>query len=260
MGSGLEYIIPAVISVAASAAGTGMSMYAQSEQAKTSQRMAEYNAAIQRQDADMQARLAQYQAGVNAQVAQAQAQAQINNAQTLANQAVGVEAEARERARRSREESERAQSLMRARYAKSGVVAEGTPLVVLANEGRNAELAVHTGLYQSELQRQSLLRQSELERYQSNFSLMEAAQYDYEGLAASAGKRIAYRNANMTVLAGQAQASALRSQGTASLFSGISSAAGTAMNYAYMSPSVDRSTMTGGTYNPYAKVLRAQAV
>lgn len=237
MGAEGAYI-PAIISLAASAAGTGISMYSQQQQAKTAQRMTDYNAAIQRQDADVQARLAKYQANANAQMAQAQAQAKFNNAQSIANQVPGVEAQTRERVRRMREEKERMLSMQRAKYANSGVVNEGSPLVVLADSSQLAELNIQDALYESEMQRQSLLRQAELTRFEAGFSLLEADQQLYKGLAAQAGQRIQNRRADITRLSGAAEAASLRTRATASLVSGIGDTAGQAFDYRYkMSPS-----------------------
>lgn len=225
--------ISAGVSVAAGAVGTGMSMYSQNEQAKTAERMAGYNAAIQRQDAEMQMRLAQYQAGANAQIAQAQAQAQINNAQSLANQTLGVEAQQREQARRQREEKERLLSFQRARYAKAGVVAEGSPLVLLSETAQLADLNIQDRQYQDELQRQSLFRQAELVRYDAGSSLLEADQQRYRSLAAQTGQRIRNREADFTLLSGRASASAYRAAAGASLISGLGSVAGNSLDYAY---------------------------
>lgn len=225
--------IAAGTAVAASAVGTGMSMYSQNQQAKTAQRMADYNAAAQRQDAEVQARLAQYQSNVNAQMAQAQAQTKINNAQSVANQVPGLETQQRERARRMREEKERALSMQRAKYANSGVVNEGSPLVVLADTSQLAELNIQDGLYESELQRRSLLRQAELTKYEASFSLLEADQQRYAGLAAQAGQRISNRRVDITRLTGAAEASTYRAAAAASLIQGVGQTADLAFDYRY---------------------------
>lgn len=232
MGTGAE-AIPAIISLAATAAGTGISMYSQQQQARTAQRMAEYNSAIQRQDAEVQTRLALYQAGVNAQMAQAQAQAKFNNAQSLANQVPGVEAQSRERARRLREEKERMLSMQRAKFANSGVVNEGTPLVVLADSSQLSDLNIRGAMHEGELQRQDLLRQADLAKFEGGFSLLEADQQRYKGLAATAGQRIQNQQADYTRLVGDVDASQYRAQATASLISGIGSAASQTFDYGY---------------------------
>lgn len=232
MGAEAAYV-PAIISLAASVAGTGISIYSQQEQAKTAQRMADYNAAIQRQDAEVQTRLAKYQSDVNARMAEAQAQAKINNAQSIANQVPGVEALVRERARRLREEKGRLLSMQRAKYANSGVVNEGSPLVVLTESSQLTDLNIQDTLHEGELQRQSLLQQAELTRYEAGFSLLEADQQRYKGLAAQTNQRIQNRNADIVRLSGAADAARLRAGAQVSLVSGIGDAAGQAFDYGY---------------------------
>ena len=218
----------AIVGVAGSLASAGISYYGQQQQADTASRMANYNAAIQRQNADVQARMAQYQAGVNANAASAEAQARMNNAASIANQATGVEAQQREKARRMREDQERQLAIQRGKYAKAGVVNEGSPLVVLADTARLTELNIQDAAYESELERSSLLRKSEMEKFQSGFSLLDASQYQYQGAIAGAQQRIAFREADLTKMAGAATAQSYRNQATGSLISGISGAASNA--------------------------------
>jgi hypothetical protein len=215
----------AIIGVVASAASAGIAYYGQQQQADTASRMANYNAAIQRQNADVQVRMAQYQAGVNANAANAEAQARLNNAASIANQATGVEAQQREKARRLRIDQERQLALQRGKFAKAGVVNEGSPLVVLAETARLTELNIQDSAYESELERQSLLRKSEMERFQSGFSLLDASQAQYQGAIAGAQHRIAYREADLTRMAGNAAAQSYRNKATGSLISGLSSTA-----------------------------------
>jgi hypothetical protein len=64
------------------------------------------------------------------------------NARVAQNEAQRTEMEARERARRMREENERALGAQRGAYAKSGVTSAGSPLMVMAETAGLGELAV----------------------------------------------------------------------------------------------------------------------
>ncbi len=221
----------AVAAVVTSAVGTGMSMYSQQQAAETAERQGAYNAAVQRNNADIQARMAQYQAGIDQQVAMAQYDAQQKNADAIAGQANAIEAQGREQARRQREEQERMLAVQRGKYAKAGLVNEGSPLVVLADTARLTELNIQDAAYEADLNRSETLRKAELERYQSGFSLLDASLADYRGKAADVSRRMAYRQADLAALAGGAQAAGLRSSASASLISGIGSTVGTAYDY-----------------------------
>lgn len=250
-----------IASLVATAAGTGLSMYGQQQQAQNAASIANYNAQIQRQNANIQARMSINQANTNARIAQAQYQQGQNNAITLRNQATAQEAQGRERARRLREEQDRALSTRRAKYAASGVVNEGSPLAVLADTARLTELNIQDAAHQTELERQQSLHQAELEQFQSGFSLIDAQTESYKAMAADSARRIAYREADLTKLSGQSQAQGYQIGATSSLISGLGQMAGTAQNYFYNAkPGVDRTTIPGGTYNPYAPIRRARAV
>ena len=93
-----------VTAMGATAVGTGVQMYGQRQQAKTAQRTAERNAKIQE------------------------------------NQALQLEMDARENARRLREENKRKLKTQRSRYAAAGVINEGTPLEVMAETAGLLEL------------------------------------------------------------------------------------------------------------------------
>lgn len=247
---GYGEIIAAAVSIAASAVGTGMSMYSQQQQAQTQERMAAYNAAVQRQNADVQARMAQYQAGVNQQVAMAQYDAQQKNAAALENQARGVEAQGREQARRMREEQERMLAMQRAKFAKAGVVNEGSPLVVLAESAGLGELNIQDAAYETDLRRTELLHKAEQERFQAGFSLLDAGLEGYKSRIADVQRRMAYREADMTRLAGNAQAASYRMGMGASLMSGLSDIGQTGMSAAYYSGKTQKPipASLGGAY------------
>ncbi len=219
------------IALATTAASTGISLYSQQQQAGNAERMANYNAALQKQNADVNARLAAYQADIGSRTAMAQYQAQQNNAVTLENQATAAEAEAREKTRRMREEQESALARQRGQSAKSGVVNEGSPLLVLADTARLTERNILDTTYQAELQRQDYLHRADAERYQSGFSLLDAQTQLYQGQAAAANQRLAYRDADLTRLAGKNKAGEYRADSFGTLVSGIGSLATTSRRY-----------------------------
>lgn len=223
----------AAISLAATAVGTGMSYYSQQQQASNAQAVANYNAAIMQQNAQVELQMAQYQAQQNAAIANAQAQAQMNNAAALEQQAAAAEAQGREQAARTRANNEAMLATQRAKYAKAGVVNEGTPLVVLAKSAEIGELSVQDVAYQAELERNSKLYAADLQKYESGFSLIAAQQAEYQGLAASAGYDIAMNEAELAKMQGASDAAKYQMGANASLISGISSAAGQVGNYAY---------------------------
>jgi hypothetical protein len=94
----------AVTALGATLVGTGVQMYGQRQQAKTAERVAERNAKIQE------------------------------------NQALQTEMDARENARRQRADSKAKLKTQRSRYAKAGVIMEGSPLEVMAETAGLLEL------------------------------------------------------------------------------------------------------------------------
>jgi polyhydroxyalkanoate synthesis regulator protein len=86
------------VAIAASLASAGMAYYGQQQQAASAERLANYNFAVQKQQMEMQARMQ----GI---AADQQYQAGLQNASAMENQALRVEQEARERAKRMRSEN-----------------------------------------------------------------------------------------------------------------------------------------------------------
>lgn len=228
-------VISTAVSLAATAVSTGLSFYGQQQQAKNASAIANYNYEMQRRNAEVNARMAQQQAQWNQQSAMAQYQAQQNNALALEQQARATEAQGREQARRMREEQDALLARQRAAYGASGVVNEGTPLVVLADTARKTELDIQDKAYQTELESRQWLRKAEDERFQSGFSLMDAQLAEYEGAAANIGKQMAYRQADLSRMSGMATAQGYRNQSYATLISGAADMAGQSANYFYKS-------------------------
>jgi len=125
-------------SLAATAIGTGITMYGQQQQAQQQERMAQYNYSLQQQNIAVQQKMADYQRQVNE-----------SNAKQLDNYAAAQEAQGLEQASRTRQEKLRALAMQRGQYAASGVTEEGSPLAVLADTASNYELQAHDMLWKA---------------------------------------------------------------------------------------------------------------
>ena len=213
MAFGLDIAAVALITAAvASAASAGIAFYGQQQQAAAAERMASYNFAVQKQQMEMQARMQSI-------AADQQYQAGLQNASAMENQALRVEQEARERAKRMRSENERLLGDQRARFGKAGVTSQGTPLAVMAESAGLMELAVGDELYKADMERSSFYRKAEVERWQAGYSLIDKAAADYNFASST------FR-ATPILLEGQNTATALRTSSYGSLISGVSDTAG----------------------------------
>jgi hypothetical protein len=203
--------------IATSLAGAGMSYYSSQQQAKNSERIGAYNAAVQRQQAELQTRMQQRQA-LSAQTA---IQTQQNQTQAIDNEAVQRTREAQAQIQRQQEEKRRALATTRASYAKAGVVMSGTPLAQLAETAGLFELQNQDAQYKADLENRALTRRGELARAGL---LDDAYTQDLNYRAAAAGKRIALDQAQITEASGRATAQGYRMEGYGSLLSGAASA------------------------------------
>jgi len=211
----------AITAAVSSVAAAGMSFYGQQQQAAASQRMAQYNYAVQKAQMEMQGQMA-------AQTAQAQAAVFGYNAKVAENEALRTEQEARERARRMRAENERM----------LGVTSEGSPLMIMADTAGLAELAVADELYKADAQRSGLFTQAALEQFKGRMALFEGAGYSLN--AANAGAF-----ARPYLMQGMNEASALRMGSYGSLISGFGSAANSLSNMPMGGGGVPRATASG---------------
>jgi hypothetical protein len=215
----------AVASAALAAAGTGIAVYGAVEQAGSQRRIASYNHAVQQQQAQLQHAMATRQAQHAQAQSQAQAAIQNRNAAILDQQANLERTRGRETVRRMRDEHLRFQAIQQARIAKSGVVAEGTPLEVLADTAGALELQRQDAAYESEVKAQGYERNAELERFGGRMSLLDGSMGDYEIAAANAGLRINMAEAKINRMAGFSRARATQTGGYASAISGLGDAA-----------------------------------
>jgi hypothetical protein len=233
--AGTTAIVLGSLAAVTALAGAGLSYYGQQQQASSAERMGRYNAAVQEQQMRMQAQM---------QAAQADAmrQAGMANAATLVGEATRVEQEARERARRMREENERLLSAQRARYGKSGVTSEGSPLMVMAESAAMAELGVADELYKANAERSGILRKAEMERWQANMSILDSS-------AAAYNLGTARQRALPLLWEGKNTAANYRLGSYGSLISGAGSAAG----------SLSSVNFSGGGGNTQSLTRRATA-
>lgn len=211
----------AITAAVASISAAGLSYYGQQQQAAASERMARYNYAVQKAQMEMQNQMA-------AQQAEGQKRIFDYNAQVAQNDALRVEQEARERARRMREENERMLGRQRAAYGKANVTSEGSPLMIMADTAGLGELAVADELYKADAQRSGLYTQAALEQYKARMAQFEGAGYSLN--AANAGVF-----ARPALLQGMNQAAALRTSSYGSLISGVGSAANSLSGIPYRS-------------------------
>ncbi len=216
MGTGLEVAL--VAGAVATVAAGGLSYYGSVQQADTTQQVAAYNAAVQRQQADLSARIQGRQSEIN----QSMLQTQLNQTAATDRQADAVAQQAREQQRRLREEKMRLLGTQAAGYAKGGVVSEGTPLAVFSDTELNYALQENDIFKTSSEQADALHREADLTRLGLNTQL-EAEKLNAR--SARAGKSIALNTAGMTLAQGAAQASAYRLAGYGSLLSSAGSAA-----------------------------------
>jgi hypothetical protein len=217
MAVGTTTAVIAGIAIAGTLASAGMAYYGQQQQAAAAERMANYNYQVQLQQMQMQAQMQKISA-------EQQHAAGMQNAAVMQNEGLRVEQEARERAKRMREQNERMLGTQRARYGKAGVTSEGSPLAVMAESAGLMELAVGDELYRADMERSAFYRKAEVEKWQAGYSLIDKAAADYN--FASARFR-----ATPILLEGQNTANALRVNSYGSLISGVTQAASIGSNF-----------------------------
>lgn len=199
------------VSLAATAASTGLAYYSAQEQAASAERMGKYNYAVQKAQMEAQADMARRENMAAANISE-------YNAKTAENEALRAENEAREKARRIRLDNQRLFAAQRARYGASGVTSEGSPLQVMADSAASGETAVADAIYDGDARRQGLLAQAQIERYKKQFSLLNASTNEWSG--SNAGLFAA-----PYLMQGRSDAQAARMSGYGSLISGVGSMA-----------------------------------
>jgi hypothetical protein len=172
----------AVTATAVGVIGAGLSVYGQMQQAETAKAMGKYNAKL------------------------------------AENQALQTEMDAHENIRRQRSQNERLLATQRSRFAKAGVVEEGTPLELLAETAGTLELATLDYSRQQSQQATSLRAQGAADRAmganQARAAYIGAGASLLSGIGSAAGGAYqlnqagAFNSANPNTMAGMAAASA----------------------------------------------------
>ena len=220
-----------VAGFAAMAVGAGMQYSAAKQAASDQAAMTRYNYAIQQQNIRQQQAMAEWSARMQAKQAEGNAaiarQTAETNARNIENQAQGQLSRGIEEQRRTREDQLRLSAIQRARVAKNGVAAAGSPVEVLAESARYMQLALNDAWYETNTKRESLLWDAKMQRYGGDVS---AAQYNSEaamaraqGALAPIEARMQLRKAKYEQLAGLNQASNMKSMATAKLVSNSAS-------------------------------------
>jgi len=106
------------------------------------------------------------------------------NASTLNAFGRTIEAQGRERVARMREDGRRAMGVVRNRVAKSGLVMEGSPLIVASENAANIELAAQDAVYESRMNAREADQQAQALRFGAKRSLLSARQERHNAKAA----------------------------------------------------------------------------
>ena len=222
----------AAVAIIAGAVGTGISVSASNNAAAAQERIGNLNAMIGVQNAQMKAEAAGAQAAFQNALNAKQFEAGQKNAENLRKSASATAAQTRENTRRSREEVLRFQASQSTKYAKAGVTMSGTPLDVIADTAAKGKLMIAETAQQGEIARRSLLNEAQNAATGASMSLAVGnAQTSMDEAAARAGANADIMRAHLGQMEAMSGAAGMRSQGTASLISGIGSAAGKTYGY-----------------------------
>lgn len=226
--------------VVTSVVGAGIGAYSSYQNGKSQQYMAELNANAQERNARMQLMSMQAQANLRKQEAEAQfalrsseAKARFNNAKSIENQALSQDAVDRVNLRKRRDEFSQFQGTQRANIAASGLSeSTGTPLDLLAETAMTIQKDQEEQKYGMDLQRRTLFREAQMERFGGKLALAGATLDRNSGiLQASLGQAAArseylgnMRASEITRIGGAYARQAGYMQATATLINGASSA------------------------------------
>lgn len=219
-------VAAAIASAAATAAGTGISYYGQQQQAKNAEALANYNYVIQQQNASINAKIAAQQSQWQQQALANNAVTANNNATALEQQGRAAEAQARAEADRKRVESEKLLATQRSRYARGGVVNEGTPLAVMSETAGLLELGIQDAHYEADMTGRAYDRKAALSRLEAQNINFDEGVAKYEGAAQQAGIQIDLSKSAVDRVAGLDTAQGYRTQSYSTLISGTGSAIG----------------------------------
>lgn len=142
-------------------------------QIKAQQQASQMNAANAQRMSLLNRQASQQQFEAGAMAKQNNFIAAQRNSQQAENEAKLVEMQARERARRQREENEQLLSRVRAKNTKTNLTTEGTPLTIMAETAGVMELAVADSWYESGLKAEALRQKSRISDWQGKTMLWE---------------------------------------------------------------------------------------
>lgn len=238
----------AVLGAVAGVASTVISYRAQQQAAGQAQAMADYNYALQVQQAEVQAQLMRQQADSNAKLMEYQAAIQQRNASMLTAQAATVqkqyaiasEAAAKtgsENVKTQREEARRFLALQRAKIGESGFTGAGSPIEALGHAAgvlelhaqetwRAANVESRRLTDTGEAQAYELREHSKNEGFKAGMTLFQAANERWAGRTAEVQRRLAIYGAEAERLEGYNTARGYKLASYGTLFSGVAQAAG----------------------------------
>lgn len=216
----------AIASIAATVISTGITAYSLQQQSQNASRIANYNAQVQQQNADINRRAAQMQIDAQHQQLAAQQQTDANNATVIQRQAAANQQQADEANRRLREQKLQFLGKQRAAYASAGVMLEGTPLAVLADSAGQFELEAADNQYKAEIKNRGLFYQAQMQKYGANVDKFRESLLSIDQYSASAARQSGYAQASLTKLEGESRAQGLQMQSYGTLISGAGSVAG----------------------------------
>lgn len=142
-------------------------------QIKAQQQASQMNAANAQRMSLLNRQASQQQFEAGAMAKQNNFIAAQRNAQQAENEAKLVEMQARERARRQREENEQLLARVRAKNTKTNLTNEGSPLTIMAETAGVMELAVADSWYESGLKAEALRQKSRISDWQGKTMLWE---------------------------------------------------------------------------------------
>lgn len=245
------------------AVSTGLDFLGQRRAASAQASTADFNAAVQKMNAefDLKSELealkverlvanTQYQeAQLNYTFAATEAQSRIENAERMKQFASARTAESRESIRRRRRDFQKFQGTQRARVGASGVTEQGSPLEVFAETAGQIELALNEMQRDANSERRETLNQAEFEARDGRLGQVGAQAgldaagnarnvamitNDMNGVSANYRYKSAITATQFGLSAAQDQAAGTRLASIGTLISGAASWAGNRKNSKYL--------------------------
>lgn len=245
----------AMTAIILTAVGAGVAAYGSYQQGKSQQYMADLNAAQQERNARNQLLAMQTQANLTKQQAQAQfamqssaAQGRFNNATSMETAALAQDRVNRVNLRKRREEFEEFQATQRAAVGVNNLAESETTLDNLAKTAEVIAQDQEEQSYGFEMQRRTLFREAEMERFGGKLAMAGATLDRDSGVMAAGLQQAAakaeylgnLRAAEITRIGGQQAKRAGAIGAGATLLSGAGQAGGM---YNYHNPRIPKATV-----------------